>query len=361
MIRHHILGGMACILALAAAPAAEEIPLPWSPPPVADPLRWSSLPLDPSRAEAPRRGQWAVSVTASSFNVIQSTWHAGTVHRGLGRLGAPLASWELRIIERDFPADTFYYVDLEGWRADVRASVGLGRGVAASIGVSWIDVGRPHWDAVAEDFHSLLGLSQSRRDWFPRGQTLVYIHARHRTLERRDDLLGSGAGDSSLALTGPMGRWLGADHRWVAALQVPTGTPDTLRGTGGWDVGLRWFATWTRPRCQWRAAAGFTRVDRHGRWLGLARNDTWHALGEVRMRRGRRWVLRGSARLDASPVADATGGALAVPAFYASVGAVRLLGRGSWVAFDLGDNFPVRGTAPDYTLHLQWGTRLGGP
>jgi hypothetical protein len=346
------------LLALIAAPAMAQVD-PWASEVFPDPLRFNSLPLEPVEALAPPYGAWQISAASGYFNVWQTTWHTAASHRDLGLQGKPLTDGELRGLEAAFPDDQFYFIDVEGWRMDVDASLGLGRGYAVALRVPWIEIGSPHWDAIAEDFHEQIGFSDMRRKLFPRGQTVIYVRGWNGPIEHRAEEEGSGLGDSSLSATGPLGRWLGAEQRWVVALQLPTGKAGTLRGSGGWDVGLRWFATWGTGRRQLRVGLGYTWLDPNGSWLGVKRANMFHALGEVHVPLGR-LTLRSTLRVDSSPLADFTGSDMGTPSCYWMVGVLGKLGGDGWWAFDTGENVPFRGEVPDFSFHLLVGTRIGG-
>lgn len=331
---------------------------PWASVPFADPLRFSSLPLDGSQAIVPPPGQWQVSAAMSYFNVWQLTWHTGTIHRGFGLLGKPLTDREIKILEQNFPRDQFYHIDLEGLRSDVLFSGGLGAGWAATLRIPWVDVGAPHWDAIAEDFHNSLGLGNMRRDWFPRGQSTVYVRGRKGAIERLSGLAESGFGDTSLSVTGPLGQWFGGEQRWALALEAPTGAKGTLRGSGGWDGGLRWFGTWGTERRQVRFALGYTWLDPSGSWLGVKRSNMWHALAEAHTPLGTWLTFRASARFDSSPLAGFTDSDIGKVSFYWTVGLLAPLPGGSWLAFDSGENYPSTAEVPDFSFHLQVGFKL---
>jgi hypothetical protein len=333
---------------------------PWASVPFADPLRFSSLQLEGVQAVAPPRGEWQFADVLSYFNVWQLTWHTGTVHRVMGLLATPLTDAEVKAIEQAFPRDQFYHIDLEGARNDLYVSRGFAGGLAVTVCVPWIDIGTPHWDAIAERFHDDLGLGNMRRDWFPRGQSTVVVRGRHGTIERLSELAGSGIGDMSVSVTGPLGEWLGAEHRWVVAVEAPTGEKETLRGSGGWDAGVRWFGTWgTGPR-QVRVALAYTWLDSAGSWLGARRDNTWAALAEGHAPLGRRLTVRASARFDSSPLASFTGSDIGKVSFYWTVGVLAPRAGNSWVAFDLGENYPGTAEAPDFSFHLQVGVRIPG-
>lgn len=348
---------MLLALALASQPATAQVD-PWGSQIFPDPLRFNSLPLEPSQAVAPPAGEWQISATSGYFNVWQTTWHTAATHRDPALVGKPLTDAELRLLEAEFPKDQFYFIDFEGWREDLSVSFGLGDGYALTARVPWIQIGSPHWDAIAEDFHSQLGLSDMRRKLFPRGQTVIYIRGWHGAIEYRAEENGSGLGDSSLAATGPLGHWLGGEHRWVAALQIPTGEAGTLRGSGGWDAGLRWFGTWGSERRELRFGLGYTWLDPNGSWLGINRSNTWHALAEFHVPLGG-LTLRSSLRFDSSPIAAFTNSDIGTTSAYWLLGVLGKLGEGSWWAFDAGDNIPMPGEVPDFSFHLLFGSHLG--
>jgi hypothetical protein len=347
------------LCALAASPCRCQGIL-WASVPFSDPLRFSSLPLEGAQAIALAPGEWQLADALSYFNVWQLTWHTGTVHRVMGLLGKPLTDAEVKAIEQAFPRDQFYHIDLEGMRNNLSVSRGFAGGLAATLCVPWIDIGTPHWDAIAERFHDNLGLGDMRRDWFPSGQSTVVVRGRHATIERLSGLAGSGMGDIDVSVTGPLGQWLGGDHRWVVAVEAPTGERDTLRGSGGWDAGVRWFGTWGYGPKKLRLALGYTWLDSAGSWLGARRDNTWAALLEGHAPLGRRLIVRASARLDSSPLASFTDSDIGKVSFYWTAGVLAPLAGKSWVAFDVGENYPSTAEVPDFSFHLQVGLRIPG-
>jgi Protein of unknown function (DUF3187) len=347
----------AVLMAMAASSPGGAQTDPWGSQPFPDPLRMASLPLDSAQAVVPPAGRWQISVASAYFNVWQSTWHAGTIHREFGLLGTPFTPREVAILAQRHPHDQFYFMDLEGTDTVVNVGVGLGGGFALTLRMPWIEVGTPHWDAIAEEFHSHLGLSNMRRDFFPRGQTVIVVRGNHAIVERFGDDVGSGPGDTSVALAARVGAWLGGEHELVAALEAPTGEPGTLRGSGGWDAGVRWFGTWGGPRRQVRFGLGYTWLDPAGSWLGVRRDDTWHALAEAHLPLGR-LTLRYSLRLDSSPLSSFTDSEIGKASTYWTLGLLGAGWRDAWWAFDAGENFPSRAEVPDFSIHLLFGTRL---
>ena len=331
----------------------------WGSVPFADPLRFSSLPIEGSQAAAPPNGGWQLSLASGYFNVWQLTWHTKTVHEVLDLPRSPVTDAEIKLLERNFPKDQFYHIDLEGTRTVFDATYGFGNGLAATLSVPWVEIGRPHWDAIAEDFHGRFGLGTMGREWFPRGRTTVYVRGRNGALERLTGLDGSGIGDVSVSLTGGVGDWLGAEHRVAVAVEAPTGEKGTLFGSGGWDKGLRWFSTWGKGGSQLRVGLSYTWLDANGSWLGVRRDNTWGALFEGHTFLSRTLTFRASIRFDSSPLASFTDSDIGKVSSYWTVGLLRSLGRAGWVAFDAGENYDTQAEVPDFSFHLQFGTRIG--
>jgi hypothetical protein len=330
---------------------------PWASAPLPDPLRMASLPLDPAQAVIPPRGVWQISLAGAYFNVMHSTWHAAAIHREFGLQRQPFEPWEVATLAFRHAADQFYFVDLEGVQTELRIHAGLGGGFAVALSIPWVEVGAPNWDAIPEDFHERFGLSSVRRRPFPRGQSIVVVRGADGMVERFEDIVGSGLGDASVAVTGRLGSWLGGEQQWVVAVEAPTGERDTVWGSGGWDAGLRWFGTWGGERRQVRFGLGYTWLDGAGSWLGVHRSNTWHAVAEAHVPLGP-LIARCLVRLDSSPLSGFTSSETGNPALYWTLGVLGDLAREAWWAFDVGENFPSLAEGPDFSFHVLFGTRL---
>jgi len=344
------------LVPLVAATATGEPPEPTSFS-LPDPLRLASLPLAPAEGDAVEAGTWRVRFESAYFNLWYGSWHPATIHKEFGLEGQPLQPWELRLLEQRHPDDDIFQVDVEGWMSEATIARGLGRGLTLTATVPWVEVGRPHWDAISQDLHRALGWKTGDRDTFPHSGTLIYVWnaERQRAIEGWDDLVGSHLADVRLALSGPLGRFAGGVHRWVVAVEAPTGRRAGVSGSGGWDAGARWFGRWQGRRTALRLGAGWTRLDRSGSLLGAERDDTWHALAEGAVALGERTAFQLTCRVDSSPLASFTGGLPADPALVFGLALRRRLGGGGWWAVALGENLPPHGVAPDFTLHFQVG------
>jgi len=349
---------LACQVALALAAAAAragEPPL-LRPAGTGDPLRAVALPFEPAHATVLSRGAWSVTAAIGYANVWSVSDEVVLLHEAVGRAGEPLLSEELRLLERLEPDEDLYALDLEGWRTDLFASWGLHERVTVTLQVPFIVTGQPGWDGVAEWWHDLNGFPNAGREAFPRGASLYYLHGPGGAVERRD-LDGSGLGDVALAAATRLGRALGAEHRVVVALEAPTGSSDTLRGSGGWDAGVRWLAAWDLGAVDLLGGAGCTWTSDDSALLGVPLADPWHLMAGLdwRVWRGLTATLR--VAYERSPLDGFAGGRAGAPALSERIGVAAPLGRDGWVALELAED-SASGVAPDFGFHLAFGTTI---
>jgi len=358
--RAAVLPLAAATLALVPGLRAAEL-RPWSAP-YAEPLRLASLPMELGDGTSLAAGEWELTVTPGYFNLWSGSWHTATIHQEYGLDGEPLTAAELRTLEQRHPADDMHRFDVEGTVTEVRAALGLGRALTLTVALPWLDVGAPHWDAISQDVHRALGWGRGGRDLFAHSQTLAWVWsaAEGRAIEGWGDLARSGAGDLRLALSGALGAPAGGEHRWVVAVEAPTGDEGTLAGSGGWDAGVRWLGAWRSPRSMLRCALGYTRLDSGGSFLGARRDDTWHAAAEYRHLWGERADTLLAVRWDTSPLATFSGGEPGEPALMFTFGARRWIGDTAFFGVALGENLIPDGVNPDFTLQLQLGFRGAG-
>jgi hypothetical protein len=346
------------LLLLGAATAfsqtARREPRWWGPVAV-DPLRFASLPLSFEEAVRPAPGRWKASFPAAYFNLWSGSWHTGIIHREFGLRGKPLSPWELRTLERRHPNDAIYRLDVEGWVGRLALARGLGHGLGLVVDVPWIQIGAPRWDAISERFHQVLGLSMGDRGFIANGQTLVYIRGldRDRVIEGWRELNGSGLGDARLTVNGSLGRWLGGRHTWALSLEAPTGGEGTLRGSGGWDLGARWFGSWRLRTATLRLAAGYTRLSTSGTFLGAERSDTWHVLGAYLRPVGAVSTLMAGLSFHTSPLSRFTDAKPGDPSLVFDLGWGFDLGEGYRLEAAVIEDVTAIGTAPDIVFQVR--------
>lgn len=358
------LGRFLVSVSLAVAAAVDvlaDVP-GWRPYPQTDPVEMASLRLDPTFALAPEKGDWSTAVVFTQFNLWGHTWHISEAHRSQNLYRQPILDEELREVERKWAQDNVYHFDLEGWRADVVIARGFGRDGAVVVRIPWIYIGAPHWDSFPETVHDFLDVSSLGREVFPRGDTFIYLKDRfnRHIVKAGRELNGGGPGDVALAASFPAAPLWGGESRIAAVIELPTGRRDSIRGSGGYDLGIGWFGTWKGERRTWRAAAGFSRLDRNGSFFGYKRADVGHLLGEVE------WPLRGnlrgtaSVRVDSSPLAAVTGGHAGHPPTYYRFGLSGDLPGGGWFTVDVGQELlPQTGVEADWSLHVTVGRDPG--
>lgn len=317
-----------------------------------DPLRAASLPFDLPAPATLEPGRWSVTAGAAWFNTWSTVWELTRIHREAGYdASTSPTSAEFRELEARVPDRADQHIDLEGHLIDLRVERGFNGGWTAGVRLPWISIGGPHWDGFIDQWHHWFGLTTSNREYFRRSDTLLYVQGHDGVLERRN-LDGSGPGDLSLFIATPDLDAIGGRHRAVVALEAPTGETDTLRGSGGWDLGARLHSHWRWTRTALWTALGVNRLDPDGDLLGIERADTWYGGLGARVRIGKRWRIHGSASYEASPLADFTDGEAGEAALWRTLGvAVRLNPR--WmVEFGYGTNRDGIGIAPDASFRL---------
>jgi Protein of unknown function (DUF3187) len=339
--------------------AVADDPL-WLPSPTTSPLVFGSLRADPSDALPLGDGEWASSLTWSYVNQWSTSWHTQRLHKNLHAGRQPMKEEELQYLLSAFPNDTIFHLDIEAWRADLLLSRGFGDGISVTARLPFISVGSPHWDAVSENFHSLLpGDRQFGRDLFLRSQTILFIHSNGRTVEQRGALERDGIGDAVISVSAPLGR---SDSQRVAlSIKAPTGRSDSLLGTGAWDYGASWSGSWEGDRRDYSAMAAFDRLSPEGRFFGFRRSNTWSAAAAVGQHFGSHYEVTLRGRIDSSPFRESMNGDLSIPVFYYRFGVMRRIARGRWVGVEIGDELmPQIGVDADWSLHIHYSARFGG-
>lgn len=353
---------VALIATIATRSAAGAQVAPHLPFPSPNIQNFGSLQLDPSDSGFGLERSVVVTATLTYFNNWKHSWHVPRVHTDRGLIGEPINDDEIDFLVENFPEDPFYFIDVEGVRTDFEVASGLGGGWSATFRIPVFSVGRPHWDRVAEDFHEAIGLSDDARPTFARGDEFLLIRAKSGEVRERRVLESTTIGDSTVSVATPSVFALGAEHRLVASLEAPTGSKATIAGSGGWDAGLRWFGRWRWGQVEWLAGAGYTWLDTHGGFLGLRRTETWHFLVEALRPFWKDVLFRTTVRYDESPLEEETAYDLDDPLLFLRLGVVtpaRFLGSGAFVAFDVGENYPILGVGADWSFHLTVGNRFG--
>lgn len=349
----------ALVLGIAVgAPAAEDGVFPQIRLASPDPLRLGSLPFDAMTAIVPDPGVWDVTVSVGWFNVWNADGRAASVRRefGLPR-NEQITDEELRQLELRYPDDDLVYADFEGILVQTEATVGLTENLGITVMVPWMSIGSPNWDAIPEGWHDLVGITQSNRTWFPRGGSLLYIEGQGTTLTRRD-LDEAGIGDVSVTVTATVGSWMGADHVLEGIVDLPTGEVDTLRGSGGFDLGIRWFGRWRWRKSRLVVGAGLSRLDRNGSFLGIERDDTWQVGAHYDRRLGSRVVGSASVTYQSSPLSGFTASDAGNATLIRTLGVSVRVADTTWLSLRYGMDWAGAGLFPDVSLRAAASVRF---
>ena len=340
-------------VAHAGSPAAPGVDhAAWFAPPEGNPIAFGTLRFGPLDSIEIPEDSFAITTTASYFNLWRGSWHIRTIHAELGRDETFLSSDELRLLEWRGPTDHIYFVDLEGWRTDVTAARKFGR-VTASLTVPWIRIGSPHWDSIGEQTHEILDLGGARGA-FPRGDAILYLRTPSNRVEERENLTRSGLGNAVLSLGLPIeSRRLPAlRQRLVGAIQLPTALEGSVAGGGGFDAGLAWFGTMLMGRGEALASAGYVHADRSMTLFGFRRADTTHLLVGWRQPLFSRVGGSVTLRIETSPLAGSFDGHAGRPNVTLGLAVTRALTPTSSVTLGFGEDLPRLGLGPDWTFHL---------
>jgi len=155
---------------------------------------------------------------------------------------------------------TLYYYDGETARLDLGWRLGLPRDWEVGLDVPVIRHAGGWADETVSRFHATLGVSDAGRDSAPHGAgAAVFISNDGSYVLTGDDLPDAALGDIALRgrvrlpLSGPA---LAADLSF--AVELPTGDPESLAGSGGVDASLGFTFAWRHLRSRWTFAAGYS-------------------------------------------------------------------------------------------------------
>ena len=145
-------------------------------------------------------------------------------------------------------------LDGETHRYTVALRYGLTDRVELGLDIPYIDFNGGILDGFMDDFHKAIGRPTTQNPAKEKNR-IVFYYARNGVAEIDSRMRNSGFGDLMLSVAVPLLRGEGASSRSVAlraALKLPTGDPDTLRGSGGTDFSLRIAASDGATLSAWR-------------------------------------------------------------------------------------------------------------
>jgi hypothetical protein len=210
-----------------------------------------------------------------SFSDTRAPFHLANRSPLVAIYGLPLAAsgrllaageqqWQLdittgnsfRIASREHEA---IYLDGETANARLGWHYGLGGRGEFGLELPVVHHGGGFLDPLIDGYHRLFGFDRSERDLLPDDE-FHYQYSRNGQPLLRLDQGGTGIGD--LQFTGGY-QLFAREQRWLAArftLKAPTGDPDFLYGSGGWDASaaLHWANqhALAKQRLSYEIAAG---------------------------------------------------------------------------------------------------------
>ena len=199
------------------------------------PVRMLFLGLRPDAGDLiPRRAiRWSVRLDYA--NTYASTFPVGD-----------------RLIADDYyqaapPNEYRLFVDTETLRVSVDLDWRVASRVQLGATVPFLKHGGGFMDGLVEGFHGLFNLSNGGREWSPQNDYGVFVVRDRRFWIRSVESAGFRPGDLVLRMKTPLYRDGGGLVLSLAgAVKLPTGSLETLTGSGGTDIQATLFATW-RP------------------------------------------------------------------------------------------------------------------
>jgi len=208
-------------------------------------------------------------------------------------------------------------------------------------------------DPLIASWHDSWGLPHGNRANRPRNELLYHVvdsSGRERLSQTRS---ASGPGDVALAMGAPLFESLSAGIR----IEAPTGDPDKLLGSGGWDTAA-WLALGDHLGAwSWHLAGGGLYIDdstvlpdRHRTWAPVGRAALgWHPLEPFTVH----------AQLDShGAMYDSEPTPIGRPALQLRLGAKWHAAQGFRAIAGFSEDLAV-GTGPDITFHLRLSQDFG--
>ena len=150
---------------------------------------------------------------------------------------------------RAAPPDEYrLFVDTESLRVSVDLDWRIASRMQIGMTLPFLKHGGGFLDGVVEGFHGMFNLSNGGREWSPRNDYGVFVVRNRRFWIRSVESAAFRPGDFVVRMKTPL-NWDGrdVDLALAGAVKLPTGSLETLTGSGGWDIQAALFATW-RPR-----------------------------------------------------------------------------------------------------------------
>ncbi|MCY3771028.1 MAG: DUF3187 family protein [Gemmatimonadetes bacterium] len=148
------------------------------------------------------------------------------------------------------PADEYrLFVDTESLRLSVDLDWRIASRLQIGATMPFLKHGGGFLDGVVEGFHGMFNLSNGGREWAPRNDYGVFVVRNRRFWIKSVESASFRPGDLVVRMKTPLN--VGGEELNLAlagAVKLPTGSLETLTGSGGWDFQAALFATWRPER-----------------------------------------------------------------------------------------------------------------
>jgi len=249
---------------------------------------------------------------------------------------------------------TLFYYDGETARLDLGWRMGLPGGWEVGLDLPLIRHSGGWADEPVSQFHRLLGVSDAGRDSAPRGAAAaVFLSSDGSYRLTGDDFPSAALGDiavrARVRLPSP-GPAFAADL--TLAIELPTGDPDLLAGSGGVDASAGLTFAWRHARSRWTAGLGYSALGGLESLPDVDLSDVWAATAAYEVRLGSRAAFIAQLLHGTSPFLSIRKDGISDPAGLLGAG-VRLAAGGGWsVDLALVEDFYRHNTDLDIGLLL---------
>ncbi len=332
-----------CVLASTAGVVAQETP----PLAAVSPLWAGHLRPEGMELQNPEHQGWTFSASYAYGNTFFVSPEIVETHVEIDGAGADLGQEAVEQARYLWPQADLYAIDTETSRFDLEAGYASERWFGGVRVPVW-RFGGTHLDGWPSGTHDVLGVSNSGREFFPEGRTVVALMppgGRSWSFDGQQDA-------RVMTLTGWGGRrWSlgenGGQRVWVA-LSAPVDS-DGPWGAGAWSGGVRWSISKGWSGFGLYGGLGWSLQGGDSGTLGDAA-DTFHAWGGADISLGRDWALLTMFRFDDSIFAGVDPGKAGRTTGEFAIGVAAPLGKSLRLQLVLGEDFPGMGMPPDFSI-----------
>jgi hypothetical protein len=225
------------IASLAVAQPADVRDALLSPLPIRDQFLLSNgfFFFTPERPHALPAGEWSLGLSATDANSFAKS---GWISHSLDGRTTRAEALETLADARFQSPDPLFLVDGETHRSDMTLARGVGGGLELRLTIPLISTGGGWSDRIIESAHKAMKIGNAQRDALTRDSQTVYLrHDGHTYVRSRGN--GVSLGDVALSAKYELDRSLSV----VTSIEIPTGSPDRLDGSGSLDAGVELVAS----------------------------------------------------------------------------------------------------------------------